>query len=184
MSRVSRVSRAGQPADPCKGQATMQASARALMAQQDPVDDDADFPAAHGHFAHVRSTVAEAGVHKPAGVASSVFDAGRQAGQQARAERRARQAAPPLPDIDSVVIETGVPKDSHARKRATSIWYDKVLERMAPGTSVLLCTAHARGLVSAARKRGVQLSIRRLSDAETRVWRDDAAAGAHDRRRR
>ena len=119
------------------------------------------------------TSAAEAGVHKPAGVPASVFEAG----------QLARQAAKPrkptvLIDLASIEIETGVALPV-ATRRATTQAYDTLLARLMPGTSVLLPSNQAKTLQVAAKKRGMHVVGRRVDDQHSRVWsrpKDSAVA--------
>lgn len=121
------------------------------------------------------SSAATAGVQKPAGVASSVFEAG----QLAKPPKRARKAVEMI-DLASLVIEAGVPLPGQ-RKRESTLCYEATLARMAPGSSVLLSPNQARYLRVAGEKRGMKMTVRLVGIGQTRVWRladTEPAAGA------
>ncbi|MCU0963564.1 MAG: hypothetical protein MUF08_00570 [Burkholderiaceae bacterium] len=174
------MTRISKPAGPRNGIGGTQASIRNFMEQkQQGADDEDDDAAVDGReklsFVHLQSTVAEAGVQRPAGVAASVFDAGRLAGAAVRKDKRPRVKAPPLPDIASIVIEADVPVGPPVKPRPERLLWEQVLQRMQPGASVVLHDNHARSLALAARKSGVTLTLRRITATETRVWRLDPA---------
>lgn len=110
------------------------------------------------------TSVAEAGVHKPAGVPCSVFEAG----QLARPARKPRKPSV-LINMAAVVIETGVPLPEN-NPRATTRAYNILLAQLVPGTSVLLASNQARTLREAAKKRGLTLICRAVDDQRSRVW--------------
>lgn len=119
-------------------------------------DDDADLAIKRAH-----TSVAQAGVHKPAGVANSVFDAGKLA-------KHARKKQAQI-DPSKVVIEVGVPIPA-AKSRATTAVYADLLSRMNPGDSVLLTTNQAKHLRSAASKRGFKFMVRAVNPEQARCW--------------
>ena len=123
-------------------------------------------------FQHLRTSAAMAGVHKPPGVAISVFDAGRRAKPPAP-PRKTRQAAAPL-RLESLLIEEGVPL-SPVRTDVSE--YVTLLEKMQPGQSVLLSFGQIRNLRAAAKRVGVPMAARMLSAEQGRVWRLAGAAG-------
>ncbi|MCU0918741.1 MAG: hypothetical protein MUF16_00135 [Burkholderiaceae bacterium] len=135
--------------------------------EDDDTEDDREKPG----FVHLQTSAAQAGAHKPAGVPASVFEAGRLAGAAQRKGKAPRVKAPPLPHIGSIVIEAGVPCGPSVKPKLSRLLWEQLLERMKPGASVVLHDNHARSLALAARKRGVPLTLRRLTPTETRVWR-------------
>ena len=110
------------------------------------------------------TSVAEAGVHKPAGVPASVFEAG----QLARPARKPRKPTV-LIDLATIVIEVGVALPDHL-PRATTQAYNTLLAQLVPGTSVLLATNQAKTLLAAAKKRGLNVVSRVVDDQRSRVW--------------
>lgn len=169
MSRIARVSKVAPVRYQGKGGAPIG------YAEEDASD----------RFVHNHTSVAREGVHKPAGAAASVFDLGRDAGKEARAEKAVRRHSVPtdLPDPKSLEIEMGVPMPLAPQRMATQVW-NEILNRMPPGGSVVLTQWHARGLCAAAKKRSVLLSRRNISTTHTRVWRlADDDPRANDPRR-
>lgn len=106
-----------------------------------------------------RTTAAETGIHKPAGAASSVFDAGRQA----------KPPAPPPFDPSKVTIKSGVPIPP--AKTGRPAFADDILSRMKAGDSVELPTPQARSLMSRAKKTGITVVVRQTTPTTTTVWR-------------
>ena len=135
-------------------------------------------------------------ISRPAGVASSVWDAGRMAKeaagpaattgaaaatttpgaarqQPAAAAKRKRSAA--VLDAAAVVIHS---RPVPTRPNAQSEAYALVLERMSPGQGVDLEETHAKGLATYARKRGVRTTMRDNGNGTFGVWRLPPQAGA------
>jgi len=106
------------------------------------------------------TSVGQAGVHKPAGAAASVFEAGRMA--------KPRRV---LLDPAAVAIKKDVPIPPSALGTRGVDRYRALLDRMAPGDCVELPWKQAEALVSKARKLGVKVTKRRISDDVLGVWR-------------
>ena len=136
-------------------------------------EDAADAQDPSLHPVRVLSSAAQAGVHKPAGVPASVFDAGRlakQAQTQAAAALRVRCA--PL-DLDKLVIDTDVPPTARMEARAENLRATclALLARMQPGHSVVLPEAQGRALCRVAHRAHRKVSRRSFPDGTWRVWR-------------
>lgn len=147
------MSRAAKPAFPRAGGA----------AGATETDDGVDIDRVH----QVRTTAAAAGVYKPPGAVRSVFD---QVPRMPAVPRKARRSEP-LPDLDSIVIETGVrvppAKQSGPKHHPAAL----LLERMLPGQSVLLSELQARTMRTNARKLKVPVAVRNMGNGTARIWR-------------
>jgi antitoxin (DNA-binding transcriptional repressor) of toxin-antitoxin stability system len=119
----------------------------------DDTDDDSGRP--------VQRIVPAAGTTPPpTTAANSPFAAGQAA---ARRGRPPGVAVDPI-DVDAVPIRSGVPLPPNQAARGAGNRALKLLQRMAKGDSVVLSGKHARTLVSAARKAGVKVALRKLHD--------------------
>jgi hypothetical protein len=116
-----------------------------------------------------RVSAAETGVQKPAGVASSVFDAGRMAKPPKRALN------PPI-DPDTVEIRKGVPMPG-ARGAWPTDRYGAILGRMQPGDMVELESKQAANMRMRAKKLGIEVAVRALGDGRAGVWMLTRAEG-------
>ena len=110
-----------------------------------------------------RTTAAEAGVHKPAGVPASVFDIAK------NAPKPARKLAVRL-NPAAVVVREGVPLPENPRAGGVSP-YKLLLDKRRAGDSVELKSAHAKSLVKCANKAGIKVAVRALGDGVSGVWR-------------
>lgn len=160
MSRVSR------PAQPRRSADAPSIGAKPPGSQW-PHADDTDDAALAPQRKH--TTVAEAGVQKPAGVPASAFDAGRLA---KRAAAKQRNRAEPI-DVDSVVVEHDVPITVRQESRAAALRQSclALIRRMNVGDSVLLPGSQGLALTRIARKAGHALQRRVQPDGTWRVWR-------------
>lgn len=108
------------------------------------------------------TSVGQAGVHKPAGAAASVFEAGKMAKAQ-----RATAVLNPL----AVTIKKGVPlPPSQAPGRGIDR-YAALLDRMGEGDCVELLPGQANALAAKAKKLGISVAKRRVSETHIGVWR-------------
>ena len=138
--------------------------ARAALPRKTDDDLADDMPAG---FEHKLTTVAAAGASKPAGMAASVFEAGRMA-------RPKRDWTPLNPS--AVVIKKGVPLPP--RIRGLGDRYGILLGRMEPGDYVELTEKRAKSMARRARVLGIPVTARKLDNGAMGVWR--LAPGAED----
>ena len=118
-----------------------------------------------GVVTHRIGDEAESPTAKPLGAANSVFDVAR------KAARKMRIPVPAI-DIDALQVRSGIPLPPSTTGRGTGFSvYAAVLEKMKAGDSVELLPVQARSLVSYAKKQGVKVAVRRLSETATGVWR-------------
>jgi hypothetical protein len=127
-------------------------------------------------FVHTLTSAAAAGVHKPAGAAASVFEAGRLAAAAARPPRLPRTVAEPI-DLQAIVIDSDIPVPEGRGSAAGALASTCValLRRMAPGQSVLLPERTAKSLVRMGTKAGLATKRLRNPDGTVRVWRLEGA---------
>lgn len=113
-----------------------------------------------------RTSVADAGVQKPTGVPTSVFDNG-------AAKPKRRRIVPPPVIVDKIQIRHKVPLPPSATGVAAvnTTAYRAVLARMKAGDSVELPERQARGLQSVAKKDGISVAARKTGDGTLGVWR-------------
>lgn len=165
MSRVARP--AGAAAAAAKPPIPQRADARL----EDGEADDG-IP---GEFSHsVRP--AEARVKKPAGVASSVFDAGRIAAKEARVPRGPKRPIRRI-DPDAVVIHTDRPIPPPIAPGSQS-GFDELLRRMPVGGSVQMPVADILALDRVARRIGYQTTRRVYPGDQAELWITARPAGA------
>ena len=118
-----------------------------------------------GVVTHRIGDEAESPAAKPPGAANSVFDVAR------KAARKPRVLVPAI-DIDTLQVRSGVPLPPSTVGGGAGISrYAAVLAKMNTGDSVELLPVQARSLVSYAKKQGVKVAVRRLSETATGVWR-------------
>lgn len=109
--------------------------------------------------------VAATSIDKPSGASSSVFDMAR----AAKPPRKTRTLLPPL-DVGSIKIRSGIPIPNPTRAPGTSP-YRQLLDKLKPGDSVELDESYAKSLVSAAKKAGIKLAVRRVENGGGDRWR-------------
>ncbi len=139
-------------------------------------DDDQD-EIDRNPIVHRRTTVAQAGVHKPAGAVASVFEMGAPspapgpaADPKPAPARRKRGPGTPI-DLENLQIEIGVPLPSkNPNGTAVQQAYELLLQRLLPGQSVVISSAQARGLRAAALRRRVRVVVRELGNGRARCW--------------
>lgn len=181
MSRVTRPS-APRPSADAPAASTLGLGHRwpyGASSAQDEDEADAKDPSLHPVC--VLSSAAQAGVQKPAGVAASVFDAGRLA-KQAQPSAPKRVRCDPL-DLASVVIDTDVGLISRVESRSAQLTATclALLDRMQPGHSVLLPAKQGLALYRVAHRARRKVQRRVQPDGSWRVWRladPQGAAGA------
>lgn len=117
-----------------------------------------------------QTSAATHGVQKPAGAASSVFDAAK----QAKPPRKRMQ----MLDLGAVQIQHDVPLQMHKRDQLSQA-YNELLDKMKPGDSVLLTRTLAAGLRTVGAKRGRKMVTRGEACGGQRVW---LLEGAHVKR--
>lgn len=105
-----------------------------------------------------RTSVAQAGVHKPNGAMNSAFDV-------PRAPRKPLTLIDPL----AVPVRSNVPIPPPAERRGSP--YKTLLSRMKPGDCVELTTMQANSLRACASKLSIKLEIRATAAGKSTVWR-------------
>lgn len=141
-------------------------------------DDERNESADPGRVHQVRTTVAEAGCTKPAGIPASVFEVASQPEPQPAPAPKTTPSKRIRPE--SMQIDVDVPLAPLNRHREDGAAYRRLIARMRPGHSVLLSVSQAARLVTEGKKSGFNMVRRKAGDKQCRVWRlaDDAAAGA------
>lgn len=94
----------------------------------------------------------------PANSPASVFDAGKPVRKIARGI-----------DLDAIEIKRGIPMPQASTGCRGSA--DRLLDRMQPGDMVELTKSQATNFANYARKRGIKVSSRKLSNGVVGVWR-------------
>jgi hypothetical protein len=137
------------------------------------IDDDKFSPEDQRfhHFEHKQTSVAEAGVTKPAGVPSSIFEAGRMAKPVNPPKRSLASYEERVQSLADATVERGVPMAAKDQHTVLSKCYAKLLDGMREGDSVLLPVFTAKGLITHARKkRSVKMVCRKTESGQFRVW--------------
>ena len=145
----------GRPPFPASAPASLLASAASLQAELDGVDLA---------IQHKLTTVAQAGVQKPAGVPASVFEAGK----LAKPERRPRIPTPLLV-VAGLAIERGIPITA-MRNAPVDQPYRDLLAAMQVGDSVKITNSQARALRHVAVRLHKKIVVRDQGDGFARVW--------------
>lgn len=156
-------------------------------------------------FQHILSSVKDKGVQLPMNAACSVFALGGlgqaaaqpapvtpptaalapakapgaqpAAAQPAKPARQRRVCLPP-PDIDSLVISSGVPVPPRKQFLTAAQVFDKLVQRLQPGDSVVLTTLQSRQLFQAGLRAKVHIIKRREGADSYRCWRAVVWAGS------
>lgn len=157
MSRVTSPAKARQEWDPS-------------LAQRHAAGNGCTQP----HRPH--TSVAAAGIKKPAGVPNSVFDAGRMAKPPGKPRCKARPQAEQLQSLTAAVVESGIPMQRKPANRSVGEAYARLLGGMSEGDSVVLPESTGKGLLTYGRKRGVRMQCRTVASGMVRVWRLAGAA--------
>ena len=161
------MSRVARPA----GAAAAAAAAKRADGRLEDAEADDGIP---GEFSHsVRP--AEARLKKPAGVASSVFDAGRIAAKEARVPRGPKGPIRRI-DPDAVVIHTDRPIPPPVTPGSRS-GFGELLRRMPVGGSVQMPVADILALDRVARKVGYQTTRRVYPGDQAELWITARPAG-------
>lgn len=144
-----------RPPFPASAPASLLASAASLQAELDGAD-----------LAIQRklTTVAQAGVQKPAGVPASVFEAGKLAKPAPRP-----RTPTPLLVVAGLAIERGIPITG-ARNLRVDQPYRDLLAALQVGDSVKITSSQARALRHVAVRLHKKIAVRDQGDGFTRVW--------------
>lgn len=147
-----------KPPFPASTPATLVAAAVSLQSEL----DDADLA-----IQRTLTTARQAGVQKPTGVPSSVFEAGK----LAKPARRPRLPTPTLVAPLAIAnIERGIPIAPVRGDRRADQPYRELLAAMRAGDSCKLTDGQARALRHVANRLRKKITLRVLGDGCTRVW--------------
>jgi hypothetical protein len=124
-------------------------------------DDDADLAIKRAH-----TTVAQAGVHKPAGVAASVFEAG----QMAKPPRVRRKLDRAEIDIDALVIMPGTPASMRRPGTGRTEEFMRLAGRLPDDHFALLEPRQAKVLRDIAGKQGFKVKLQAHETGKVCLW--------------